>query len=233
MTAQVIGQCASHGLDVEGVAIPTRTASGLGWRGPSLIGLAAQHVEVVLRALTGRSWYLTAQLVGQCASLRLQVEGVMASRRAVAGMPWRRPALVAQSAQRIRAVLRSLARGSSIRMTIGSLPCGLLTLPMKDASVSTAREVPCRTSPYDDGALEESARRGHIAVRRQKEVHRLAESVNGAVQILPLPARVMSSAECEAGSSFNCRLAGLLRQNPKRLHAVNPSICHALNRGPL
>ncbi|MBW8832262.1 MAG: hypothetical protein JF606_23220 [Burkholderiales bacterium] len=131
MTAQVIGQCASHGLDVEGVAIPTRTASGLGWRGPSLIGLAAQHVEVVLRALTGRSWYLTAQLVGQCASLRLQVEGVMASRRAVACMPWRRPALVAQSAQRIRAVLRSLARGSSIRMTIGSLPCGLLTLPIR------------------------------------------------------------------------------------------------------
>jgi len=37
-----------------------------------------------------------------------------------------------------------------------------------------------------DGALEESAGCGHIAARRQKEVHRLAESVNGALQILPL-----------------------------------------------
>ena len=193
MTAQVIGQCALYRFDVEGVALPTRTASSLAWRGPCLIGPAAQHVEVVLRALTGRSWYLTAQLVGQCASLRLHVEGVMASGRAVAGMPWRRPALVAQSAQRMRVVLRSLASGSAIRMTIGSLPCGLLTLPirllllpeflwterievikfhglpkklpltnkpikrrislprgvlMKDASVSTASEVPCRTSPY-------------------------------------------------------------------------------------
>jgi hypothetical protein len=41
-----------------------------------------------------------------------------------------------------------------------------------------------------DGALEESAHRGHVAVRPQQEVHRLAESVDGAVQILPLAAHL-------------------------------------------
>ena len=72
-----------------------------------------------------------------------------------------------------------------------------------------------------DRALEEAPRRSHVAVRRQQEVHGLAESVNGPLQMLPL------SAHLDAGLIHSPRgpdrsLAGAKhnRQNGQHLGGI-------------